>query len=55
MEADRTWAWDNIEQSLENILSYASYIDNRTGEREEVTKMAERFIRSARWHRRQNE
>lgn len=43
MGKDRNWAWNNIGQSLENILTYASYIDNRAGEQDEVAEMAMRF------------
>lgn len=55
MEKDRNWAWNNIEQSLENILTYSSFIDNRSGEQEEVADMAMRFIRSAKRIKKQHE
>lgn len=43
MEKDRNWAWNNIEQCLENILTYSTYIGYESGEQDEVADMAMRF------------
>lgn len=55
MNNDRDYAWKNIMQCLENIKTYATFLDNTGGERDEVENAAERFIRSARKIKYQNE